>query len=131
MTQWHESLVDKAIRQAQERGEFDNLPGTGKPIPGAGEPYDENWWVKGLLKRENASVLPPPLALRKECEELADRMAGERSEIRVREIVADLNDRIRAVRRVAMDGPAIPLPTVDVDPVVAAWRAAGRQPDQR
>ncbi|MFQ5340820.1 MAG: DnaJ family domain-containing protein [Anaerolineae bacterium] len=27
-----ESVVDKAIREAQERGEFDNLPGKGRPL---------------------------------------------------------------------------------------------------
>ncbi|MEV0587999.1 DUF1992 domain-containing protein [Nonomuraea sp. NPDC050310] len=26
--------IDRQIREATERGEFDNLPGTGKPIPG-------------------------------------------------------------------------------------------------
>lgn len=30
----YESVVDRQIRQARERGEFDNLPGMGKPLPG-------------------------------------------------------------------------------------------------
>src|ERR1051325_4406897 len=30
--QW-ESAVEKQIREAEERGEFDNLPGKGKPLP--------------------------------------------------------------------------------------------------
>lgn len=42
-----ESLVDQQIRLAQERGEFDTLPGAGKPLPGRGEPDDPHWWVKG------------------------------------------------------------------------------------
>jgi hypothetical protein len=29
-----ESLVEKQIREAQEQGEFDNLPGAGKPLRG-------------------------------------------------------------------------------------------------
>jgi hypothetical protein len=28
-----ESLLDRQIRAAQERGEFDDLPGAGKPLP--------------------------------------------------------------------------------------------------
>ncbi|SMC89901.1 DUF1992 domain-containing protein [Lentzea albidocapillata] len=32
-----ESWIDRQIREAQERGEFDNLPSAGKPLPGAGE----------------------------------------------------------------------------------------------
>jgi len=34
-----ESWVDQQIREAQERGEFDNLPGTGKPLDLAPNPY--------------------------------------------------------------------------------------------
>ncbi len=44
----YESVIDKQIRAAHERGELDNLPGSGKPIPGAGAPHDELWWVKGV-----------------------------------------------------------------------------------
>ena len=35
---FHESWVEKQIREAQERGEFDNLPGAGKPLSGARRP---------------------------------------------------------------------------------------------
>jgi hypothetical protein len=47
-----ESPVERQIRQAMERGEFDDLPGAGRPIPGAGEPYDPLWWVKAWVERE-------------------------------------------------------------------------------
>lgn len=62
--------IDRQIREATERGEFDNLPGSGKPIPGADNPHDELWWVKQKLRSENLSFpLPPTLALRKEAEQ--------------------------------------------------------------
>ncbi len=35
MENW-ESPVERAIREAQERGEFDNLPGAGKPLRNLG-----------------------------------------------------------------------------------------------
>ena len=38
-----ESLVEQRIREAQERGEFDDLPGAGKPIPDIDAPHDELW----------------------------------------------------------------------------------------
>ncbi|HVD28538.1 MAG TPA: DUF1992 domain-containing protein, partial [Mycobacteriales bacterium] len=41
-----ESVVEAQIRQAQERGDFDDLPGKGKPIPGLDDPDDEQWWIK-------------------------------------------------------------------------------------
>lgn len=122
MTSRYESAIDRQIREAQERGEFDNLPGAGKPIPGIADPYDENWWVKNLLKRENVSVLPTSLALRKESSELAERVSRVTTETSVREIVADLNNRITAAQRGPVDGPPIVLHTVDVEDVVRAWR---------
>ena len=30
------SWIDRQINEAQERGDFDNLPGAGKPLPRAG-----------------------------------------------------------------------------------------------
>ena len=75
----HETLVERQIRLAQERGEFDDLPGAGKPLPGLDGPDDENWWVKGYLRREGLStepLLPTPLQLRREIERLPDTVAG-------------------------------------------------------
>lgn len=48
-----ESVVERRIREAMERGEFDDLPGTGEPLPDAGRPYDELWWVKKWVKRND------------------------------------------------------------------------------
>jgi hypothetical protein len=59
-----ENWVERQIREAQERGEFDNLPGAGKPLPGLTGQYDEMWWVKQVAQREQLSLLPPLLALR-------------------------------------------------------------------
>ena len=41
-----ESPVEKAIREAQERGEFDDLPGAGKPLKDLGDPDDPLWWLR-------------------------------------------------------------------------------------
>jgi len=54
----YESWIERQIREAIERGEFDNLPGHGKPIKGLNGRDDENWWVKAYLEREQ---LPLPL----------------------------------------------------------------------
>lgn len=55
------SVVERRIREAMERGEFDDLPGAGKPLPCAGEPYDEMWWVRAWLKRNDVD----PVRLRR------------------------------------------------------------------
>ena len=46
-----ETLVDRLIREAIESGDFDNLPGAGKPIPRAGKPDDGYWWFRDWVKR--------------------------------------------------------------------------------
>jgi hypothetical protein len=51
-----ELISDNRIRQAMEEGQFDNLPGFGKPIPDIDEPYDPMWWVKKWMKREKLSA---------------------------------------------------------------------------
>jgi DnaJ-like protein len=52
-------VAEQLIRAAQDEGQFDNLPGFGKPIPGIDEPHDELWWIKAKLKREQVSVSGP------------------------------------------------------------------------
>ena len=59
-----ESWVDRQIRESMERGEFDDLPGSGKPLAGLDEPDDELWWVKRKLEREGLAVLVDPAAER-------------------------------------------------------------------
>ena len=54
-----ESWIDYQIREAQERGEFDDLPAAGKPIPDLDKPFHEMWWVKDKLRREGLSYMPP------------------------------------------------------------------------
>jgi hypothetical protein len=119
----YESWVERQIREATERGEFDNLPGAGKPIPGLTGRDDENWWVKQLLEREKLPMpLPTSLALRKEVTELPRELAEVPDEESVRQIVADLNQRIRDSHRRRVDGPPVVVGLVDVEATVAEWR---------
>jgi hypothetical protein len=46
-----ETVADRTIREAMEAGEFDELPGTGEPIPGKGTVDDDMWWVRSWLER--------------------------------------------------------------------------------
>jgi hypothetical protein len=49
-----ESYAGKQIREAMERGEFDDLAGAGKPLSGLGPVHDPEWWAKGFIRREQA-----------------------------------------------------------------------------
>jgi hypothetical protein len=117
--------VDLQVRQAMDRGDFDNLPGQGKPIEGLGAEHDPDWWVKKLVERENIALLPPALALRKEDAELDDRLDRINVEAEVRREVEDFNARVRKAIYTPPTGPSGP-PVItrqrDVDAEVAAWR---------
>jgi hypothetical protein len=119
--------VEGQIRTAEADGAFANLPGKGKPIPGIDRPQHELAWVANYLRRENvdvAGVLPPGLALAKEVEVLPERLQMERSESRAREVVEDLNERIRQAHRRPQEGPPLRVRAVNVDAAVEQWRTA-------
>jgi len=113
--------VDVVVDQAMRRGEFDNLPLHGKPIPGLAGTHDPDWWVKGLIERENITGVLPSAQLRKDDQELDDKLDLEAMEQRVREIVADFNARVVDARRQLQGGPPVVTPTRDVDEEVRRW----------
>jgi Domain of unknown function (DUF1992) len=116
------SWVERQIREAAERGAFDNLPGAGRPIPDLDKPHDELWWVKQKLRREQLAYLPPTIALRKLAEEALVAASRASSEGEVRRIVVDINEKIMEGNRKAASGPPLNLAAFDVERVVAAWR---------
>ncbi len=122
--------VDMQVRRAMERGDFDDLPGAGKPIRGLGSTHDPDWWVKNLIERERITgVLPPALALRKEDAELDGVLDRETTEDGVRRAVRDFNRRVVEARRQLQGGPPVITPTRDEDGEVTAWRT--RREDRR
>jgi hypothetical protein len=122
-----ESLLDRQIRAAQERGEFDDLPGAGKPLASDSAPYRPDWWVEQAVNRENAGAyaIPPTLALKKIADELRAGAVEYRTEAAVRAAVADYNEQAVRARLLPQEGVrAIILPPLDADRIVAGWRAA-------
>jgi hypothetical protein len=130
-----ESPVERQIREAQERGDFDNLPGAGKPLD-LSDSGDPDWWVKRFAARENLDLggaLPGPLALRKEAAGYPASLADVRSEANVREILEDYNRRVLADRLRPAVGNLPPLlaKTLDVDDLLAQWRALRAEIEKR
>jgi len=116
--------VDVVIDQAIARGEFDDLPLAGKPIPGIGAQHDPDWWLKALIEREQISgVLPEAIQLRKDDAALAGRLDALVTEDQVREVLVEFNARIVAARRQLMGGPPVVTPVRDVEAEVRAWHA--------
>ena len=119
-----ETWVERKIRESMERGEFDNLPGAGKPLPDLDRPYDELWWLRKKLRDEQFSIEPPVLELRRQFDETQARIAAAGSEAEVRRLVAAINERIVYVNSHTFSGPATELIPLNVERVVAQWRQA-------
>lgn len=118
--------VERQIRDANAKGAFDNLEGSGKPLPNLGRSHDDLAWMAAYLKRENVEVdalLPPALALAKEVENLPVRLLRERSEQRARAVVEDLNARILRALAAPQIGPPLRARPVDVEAALAQRRA--------
>ena len=117
-----ESWIDRQIREATERGEFDDLPGAGEPIPDLDKPYDEMWWVKRKLRNEGLTYLPPSLALRREAQDALEAALQASSEADARKIVEGINQQIREANRKGIDGPSVMLVPYDIERVAEQWR---------
>ncbi len=114
-----ESFIDRQIREAVERGEFDDLPGAGRPIPGAGRPHDPDWWVRSFLERERSD--DRRRAAHQRIEARLGALWALRSETAVRQAVARLNAEVADLD----DGDGLFEP-FDVESVVTAWKAMAR-----
>ena len=86
----YQKLIEKKIKEAKERGEFDNLPGQGKPLnldDDSSVPEDLRLAYK-ILK--NADCLPPEIELRKEIRQMEDML----------ENIPDERERYRQIKRI-------------------------------
>lgn len=118
--------VDLQVRAAMERGEFDDLPGAGRPIRDLGTEHDPDWWLRKLVERERLVVLPLSVQLRKEdagLDEELDRLTSERA---VRARVEDFNERVVKARYALPEGPPLITMPRDVEETVEAWSARRR-----
>lgn len=117
--------VDLQVQKAIERGDFDDLPGKGKPLPAMDD--DPNWWLKKLIERERITgVLPEALQLRRDDAGLDAELDRQGSERVVRELLETFNTRVVHARRQLQGGPPVITPTRDVEAEVAAWRERRR-----
>ena len=114
--------VDLQIQEAMKRGDFDNLPGAGKPIEGLGTEHDPDWWLKKLVEREKISVLPPALQLRKDDAELDAKLDRHTAESEVRRELEEFNARVMKARYTPVDGPPLITMPRDIETEVDAWR---------
>jgi hypothetical protein len=84
-----ESAVEKQIREAMERGDFENLRGVGKPLDFAENPYTPDEWRLAYKVLKDAGVAPEWIEQGKEI----------RDELRALTIFLDAHSRWQRERR--------------------------------
>ncbi|MDY6881719.1 MAG: DnaJ family domain-containing protein [Desulfatiglans sp.] len=85
-----QKIIEQKIKEASLKGEFDDLPGKGKPIKLEDESHlpDDLRLTYKILK--NANCLPPELQLKKEIRHLEDML----------ENMPDERERYRQIKRI-------------------------------
>jgi hypothetical protein len=117
-----ETWIDRQIRVATERGDFENLPGAGEPLRDLDKPFDERRWVKDKLRREGLTYMSPSVALRKEAHDALAEALHARTEADARRIIEGINKQIREANRTGIAGPVLMLVPREVEGVVRDWR---------
>ena len=103
-----QSLIDARIEEARLRGEFDNLPGAGRPLPEEDLSVPEELRLANRILK-NAGFVPPELDERREAVELAGLLAtiddeGERRRAAARLTLLEIR------REAAGAGSGLPAP---------------------
>ena len=118
------TLAEIRIVEAMERGEFDNLPGMGKPLDLEPPPpgHEDMWWAMRLLK--NAKIVTDEVRYRKQIDELRAQLASATQEAEVRRIVRELN--VWIVKLNTMGTNAIPTTLAPFDEESEVGRRCGK-----
>lgn len=115
--------IEGAIDQAIARGDFDDLPGAGKPLK-LPTGHDPDWWIKQRLEEgdvDRDALLPPVVLLRREHDRREETLAELGDEQSVREWARDYNERVLA-DRAANPMARMLAPELDPQEVVDRWR---------
>jgi len=135
MDKW-ESLVDRLIRESMERGEFKDLTGEGEPIDLTENPFEAPELRTAHRLLRNAGFAPAWIEERKDIEatfshaksvllrarelyadEVPDGVRWQRAKKEFREIVDELNERVR-VYNLKVPAAAFQRTVFDVDGLI-------------
>ncbi|MGD9139462.1 MAG: DUF1992 domain-containing protein [Desulfobacterales bacterium] len=91
MFQGFEKIIEERIRRAQQKGEFKNLEGAGKPLI-----FENDDHVAGDLRLaykilKNADCLPPEIEIKKEIQRTEDLLKGMQNTAEKYRVLKKLN----------------------------------------
>jgi hypothetical protein len=103
----YDKIVEERIREAQENGEFDNLPGRGEPLPPDDSSHipEDLRIVYKILK--NADCLPPEVQEKKEIREMEELLASIPDEKERYKLIKKINYRIMKLNIMGKKSPLL------------------------
>lgn len=104
-------IVEERILEAARNGEFDNLPGAGKPLSVDEEPVPEDLRIAYKILR-NANCLPPEIELRRDILRLRDLIAAVNDTDELPALVARVNQDILRLNLARRSSPLTDVPQV-------------------
>ncbi len=107
------SWIERRLSELAEDGYFDDLPGSGKPIPDIDTVYSPTWWATRWIERDVANESSKPMRARLE-RDVAEALTLPMPEARKR--LAEIAAGVEELNRL-LDRPQ-QLPTIDVDLVI-------------
>ena len=72
-----DTIVERRIREAVDRGEFENLPGTGEALILDDDPFIPEDMRMAYRILKNAGYIPPEIELRRDISVLEQDLAGD------------------------------------------------------
>jgi len=113
-----EKIVEERILKAQRKGEFENLPGAGKPLM-----LEDNRYVAGELRLaykilKNADCIPPEIELKKEIKQTEDLLVGMQETSEKYHILKKLNFLIMKLNAIRGTSIAHEMPQVYTEKLV-------------
>ena len=103
----YQRIVEQRIKEAEERGEFDDLPGRGEPlklVDDSGVPEDLRLAYK-ILK--NADCLPPELEAKKEIRQMEDLLENIPDEKERYKLIKKINYKIMKLNLMGRKSPLL------------------------
>ncbi len=100
-------MVEQRILEAQERGEFDHLPGHGKPLKLEDESHVPEDLRVAYKILKNANCLPPELQEKREIRQMEDLLASLPDEKERYKLIKKINFKIMKLNLMGKKSPLL------------------------
>jgi hypothetical protein len=102
-----QKIIEKKIKEAQKKGEFDHLPGSGRPLRMENDSQipDDLRLAYKILK--NADCLPPELQLKKEIRQMEDLLTSIPDEKEKYRQIKKINFKIMRLNMMGKKSPLL------------------------